>query len=71
MIPQSFNAYSISLRGHGKSFSSMLSQSVQIKNFIQKTYCEFCEVHLCQECECSKLMRAYDEAANIIKEEFK
>lgn len=69
MTSQFFSAYPVCLRGCGKSFSAILSFSSKTKEFIQKNYCSVCNGYECQECEWSKVMCAFDEFADIVKEE--
>lgn len=59
----------INLHGHGKSFSAIISVSNKLKNFVQKNHCSICETHLCQECEWLKLMRVFEESADIVRKE--
>lgn len=69
MTFQSFSVNIVNLRGCGKSFSSIISASNKVKEFVQKNHCSICKTHLCQECEWLKLMRAFEESADIVRKE--
>lgn len=69
MTFQSFSVNLVHTRGCGKSFSSIISASDEVKEFVQKNYCSICKTHLCQECEWSKLMRAFEESVDIVRKE--
>ena len=66
---QSFSVNLYNLRGCGKSFSSIISTSNKVKEFVQKNHCSICETHLCQGCEWSKLMCAFEKSADIVRKE--
>ena len=69
MTFQSFSVNLVSLRGCGKSFSSIISASNEVKEFVQTNYCSICETHLCQGCEWSKLMCTFEKSVDIVRKE--
>lgn len=69
MTSQFVSVYPVHLRGCGKNFSSILSASNEVKEFVQTNYCSICKTHLCQGCEWSKLMCAFEKSADIVRKE--
>ena len=66
---QFFSVHPVHLRGHGKSFSAIISASNKLKEFVHKNHCSICETHLCQECEWSKLMCVFEESVDVVRKE--
>ena len=69
MTFQSFSVNIVHARECGKSFSAIISASNELKEFVQTNYCSICKTHLCQVCEWSKLMRAFEESVDIVRKE--